>query len=209
MHVERLRLTDFRNYAELELELPAGLVVFQGRNAQGKSNVLEAVALLATTRSFRTTTERETVRWGAPGHFARLDGVIARRADRVHIEIVIADATMANPVGAPAEAGAAPASAPAPFRKRIRVNGTPRRAMDLLGQMTVVVFTPRDLDLVAGEPSQRRRFLDLTLCQVNSAYCRTLSQYQKVIAQRAALLRRIRDGEEGPHALAYWDEQLA
>jgi DNA replication and repair protein RecF len=211
MHVERLRLTDFRNYPALDLQLPPGLVVLRGRNAQGKSNVLEAVALLATTRSFRTSTERETVRWGAPGHFARLDGVVARRADSVHIEIVIADATMAGLVGSPAEGGGAASgtSAPAPFRKRIRVNGTPRRAMDLLGQVTVVVFTPRDLDLVAGEPSQRRRFLDLTLCQVRPAYCRALSQYQKVVAQRAALLRRIRDGEESPHALAYWDEQLA
>jgi DNA replication and repair protein RecF len=62
---------------------------------------------------------------------------------------------------------------------------------------------------VVGEPSQRRRFLDLTLCQVRPAYCRALSQYQKVLAQRAALLRRIRDGEESPAALAFWDEQLA
>lgn len=203
MHVERLRLTDFRNYAALDLTLRPGLIVFQGRNAQGKSNVLEAIALLATTRSFRTSTERETVRWGAPGHFARIDGTIARRTDTLHVELVIVDAAQAD------GAGQIPPSGPAAaLRKRIRVNGTPRRAMDLMGQVTVVVFTPHDLDLVAGEPAQRRRFLDVTLCQVRPAYCRTLSQYQKVLAQRAALLRRIRDGEEGPHALAYWDEQL-
>ncbi|HEY7834061.1 MAG TPA: DNA replication/repair protein RecF [Ktedonobacterales bacterium] len=213
MHVERLRLTDFRNYAALDLSLRPGLVVFRGRNAQGKSNVLEAVSILATSRSFRTATERETVRWGAPGHFARVDGLVARRADTAHVEVVIADATVGE--GQPAAPGGAPASvasatsAPAPFRKRIRVNGTPRRAMDLIGQVTVVVFTPRELDLVAGEPSQRRRFLDLTLCQVKPAYCRALSQYQKVITQRAALLRRIRDGEESPHALAYWDGEMA
>jgi DNA replication and repair protein RecF len=81
--------------------------------------------------------------------------------------------------------------------------------MDLLGQVTVVVFAPTDLDLVIGSPSERRRFLDLTLCQVHHTYCRALSQYQKVIAQRAALLRRVRDNEEGPHALSYWDEQLS
>lgn len=217
MHVERLRLTDFRNYPALDLTLRPGLSVFQGRNAQGKSNVLEAIALLATTRSFRTSTERETVRWGAPGHFARVDGTVARRADTIHVEIVIADAALSG--AAPAPPMPAPAAAPASaltstpplptMRKRVRVNGTPRRAMDLIGQVTVVVFTPRDLDLVEGEPSQRRRFLDLTLCQVRPAYCRALSQYQKVLTQRSALLRRIRDGEDSPHALAYWDEQLA
>ncbi len=216
MHVERLRLTDFRNYAALDLLLRPGLIVFQGRNAQGKSNVLEAIALLATTRSFRTSTERETVRWGAPGHFARVDGTVARRADTIHVEIVVADAALAGssptptapaaPVPAPTLAPAAP---PPTMRKLVRVNGAPRRAMDLIGQVTVVVFTPRDLDLVEGEPSQRRRFLDLTLCQVRPAYCRALSQYQKVLTQRSALLRRIRDGDESPHALAYWDEQLA
>jgi DNA replication and repair protein RecF len=216
MHLERLRLTDFRNYATLDLPLAPGLIVFQGRNAQGKSNVLEAVSLLATTRSFRTSTDRETVRWGAPGHFARLDGTVARRVDRLHIEVVITDAALAGEPGAPSPVAAvAPgtpaAGAPPPpaQRKRIKVNGAPRRAMDLLGMLTAVVFTPHDLDLVVGEPSQRRRFLDLTLCQVRPAYCRALSQYQKVLAQRSALLRRIRDGEESPAALAFWDEQLA
>jgi DNA replication and repair protein RecF len=211
MHLERLRLTDFRNYAALDLPLAPGLIVFQGRNAQGKSNVLEAVALLATTRSFRTSTDRETVRWGAPGRFTRLDGTVARRTDTLHIEMVISDAALAGEPGATGASAPAATGAPPPpaQRKRIKVNGTPRRAMDLLGMMTAVVFTPHDLDLVVGEPSQRRRFLDLTLCQVRPAYCRALSQYQKVLAQRAALLRRIRDGEESPAALAFWDEQLA
>ena len=78
MYVERLRLTDFRNYRELDLPLPRGLVVFSGRNAQGKSNLLEAVMLAATSRSFRTTSEREAVRWAAPGHFARVDVNVER-----------------------------------------------------------------------------------------------------------------------------------
>ena len=94
-------------------------------------------------------------------------------------------------------------------RKRIRVNGVPRRAMDLIGQITVVIFSPSDLDLVTGSPAERRRFLDLTLCQVHPSYCRNLSQYQKVLLQRSALLRRIRDDKESPHALRFWDEQLA
>jgi DNA replication and repair protein RecF len=208
MRVERLRFTDFRNYRELDLALPGGLVVLQGRNAQGKSNILEAVGLIATSRSFRTSSEREAVRWGAQGRFARIEATVARDTDMLTVEIVVADPQATIPGETPS-ATSAPMPPGAPFRKRIRVNGVARRAMDLLGQVTVVVFAPTDLDLVIGSPSERRRFLDLTLCQVHPAYCRALSQYQKVIAQRAALLRRVRENEESPHALAYWDEQLS
>ncbi len=193
MRVERLRLTDFRNYRELDLTLPGGVVILSGRNAQGKSNLLEAISLIATSRSFRTTTDREAVRWGAPGRFARVVGDVVRRQDRLEIEIILAEG--------PDE------SAPA-FRKRVRVNGAPRRAMDLVGLAPIVVFAPTDLDLVIGGPADRRRLLDLTLCQTNRQYCRTLSQYQKVIAQRGALLRRIRDRLESPQSLGYWDDQL-
>ena len=240
MHVARLRLTDFRSYRELDLALPRGLVVLRGRNAQGKSNVLEAVAIAATSRSFRTASERETVRWGALGHFARVEALVVRRADTLDVEVVISDVgtdagidgassaatgarsgpaqrpagAVAGEVTAGAQGGssaipALPTPPAAPFRKRIRVNGAPRRAMDLLGQVTVVVFAPTHLDLVTGPPGERRRFLDMTLCQVHPAYCRALSQYHKILTQRAALLKRIRDGEESGNALTYWDEQLA
>jgi DNA replication and repair protein RecF len=209
MHVERLRLSDFRNYRDLDVALPAGLIVLQGRNAQGKSNILEAIGLVATSRSFRTNSEREVVRWGAPAHFARVEAAIKRRSDAVTVDVLVSDAGAATPAGTETPAVTIPPPPGAPFRKRIRINGVAHRAMDLLGQVTVVTFSPTDLDLVIGSPAERRRFLDLTLCQVHPAYCRALSQYQKVIAQRAALLRRIREGEEGPHALTYWDEQLA
>jgi len=209
MYVERLRLSDFRNYRDLDLSLPSGLIVFHGRNAQGKSNVLEALGLVATSRSFRTSSEREVVRWGAPTHFARVDASVKRRSDTVSVDVLISDAGATAPAGSDPPAIAVPPPPGAPFRKRIRINGVPHRAMDLLGQVTVVIFAPTDLDLVVGSPAERRRFLDLTLCQVHPTYCRALSQYQKVIAQRAALLRRIREGEEGQHALTYWDEQLA
>jgi DNA replication and repair protein RecF len=209
MRIERLRLTDFRNYASLDLALPTGLIVFSGRNAQGKSNILEAVTLCAMTRSFRTASERELVRWGAEGHFTRVEATAARRRDQVQVEIVVTDSSQLVE-GRPALPGSSDIVPPSALpRKRIRVNGVPRRAMDLIGQITVVIFSPTELELVTGSPAERRRFLDLTLCQVNPSYCRNLSQYQKVLLQRAALLRRIRDDKESPHALRFWDEQLA
>ncbi len=208
MRVERLRLTDFRSYRELDLTLPAGLTVFYGRNAQGKSNLLEAISLIATTRSFRTSSEREAIRWGAPGRFARVVADIARSRDQLEIEVILAEGVDDATPTTPASAAAPSAPTGATFRKRVRVNGAPRRAIDLVGLAPVVVFAPTDLDLVTGGPSQRRHFLDLTLCQTHHTYCRTLSQYQKVIAQRGALLKRIREGLDTAQSLAYWDDQL-
>jgi DNA replication and repair protein RecF len=208
MYLQRLRLTNFRNYEALDLALKPGLSIFQGRNAQGKSNLLESIALLATSRSFRAGGERETVRWGAPGHFARVDAQLARRAGPLGVEIVIADPKPTAP-GATRRSEESGAFQPPPaLRKRIKINGTPRRAMDLLGQVNVVLFAPPDLDLVIGTPQYRRHYLDVTLCQVNSRYCHALSQFQKVQAQRAALLRRIRENQEDPRSLSFWDEQF-
>ncbi|HEX8983102.1 MAG TPA: DNA replication/repair protein RecF [Ktedonobacterales bacterium] len=208
MRVERLRLTDFRSYRELDLTLPAGLTIFYGRNAQGKSNLLEAISLISTTRSFRTSSEREAIRWGASGRFARVVANIARSRDTLEIEVLLAEGVEDTTATAPASERAPADPSGATFRKRVKVNGAPRRAIDLVGQAPIVVFAPTDLDLVTGGPAQRRHFLDLTLCQTHPAYCRSLSRYQKVIAQRSALLKRIRDGLETPQSLAYWDDQL-
>ncbi len=208
MYLQRLRLTNFRNYEALDLTLGPGLSIFQGRNAQGKSNLLESIALLATSRSFRAGGERETVRWGAPGHFARVDAQLARRAGPLGVEIVIADPKPPAPGETRRAEEAGAFHAPPALRKRIKINGAPRRAMDLLGQVNVVLFAPPDLDLVIGTPQYRRHYLDVTLCQVNQRYCHALSQFQKVQAQRAALLRRIRENEEDPRSLSFWDEQF-
>lgn len=207
MLLERLRLANFRNYEALDLALRPGLSIFQGRNAQGKSNLLESIALLATSRSFRAGGERETVRWDAPGHFARVDAQIARRAGPLSVEIIIADPPTVGQPRQPGDRGAF--QAPPALRKRIKINGVQRRAMDLLGQVNVVLFAPPDLDLVTGPPQNRRHYLDVVLCQTNHHYCHALSQFQKVQTQRAALLRRIREREEDPRALGFWDEQFA
>jgi DNA replication and repair protein RecF len=208
MYLQRLRLTNFRNYEALDLTLKPGLSIFQGRNAQGKSNLMESIALLATSRSFRAGGERETVRWGAPGHFARVDAQLERHAGPLGVEIVIADPKPTAP-GATRRSDESGAFQPPPaLRKRIKINGTPRRAMDLLGKVSVVLFAPPDLDLVIGTPQYRRHYLDVTLCQVNSRYYHALGQFQKVQAQRAALLRRIRDNQDDPRSLSFWDEQF-
>jgi len=207
MLLERLRLANFRNYETLDLALLPGLSIFQGRNAQGKSNLLESIALLATSRSFRAGGERETVRWDAPGHFARVDAHLSRRTGPLSVEIVIADPPSLSASRQNMDHTAF--QAPPALRKRVKINGVPRRAMDLLGQVNVVLFVPSDLDLVTGTPLYRRHYLDVILCQTDHHYCHALSQFQKVQTQRAALLRRIREQEEDPRSLTFWDEQFA
>ena len=203
MHLLRLVLSDFRNYQHLNLPLSAGLFLFYGENAQGKTNLLEAVGLLATGNSFHASSDREVVSWQAEEHIARIEGDVKRREDSLHIDLTIFDPT--PPEQATGPALELPANMP---RKRIKINGVPHKTIDLIGQMKVVLFAPTDLHLVDGSPEERRRFLDRALCQVQPRYCQALVKYRKIVTQRSALLKRIRDQREDPHMLAYLDEQL-
>ncbi len=196
MHLRHLSLTNFRNYIRLELDLPLGLTIVQGQNAQGKSNLLEAIVYLATSKSLRAGSESELVSWQVrdePYPFARLAAEIDRgdRIDRIDITLL-------------------PNKGNGRFRKQVRINAVNKRAMDLVGLMRTVIFRPEDVDLVSGPPGQRRRYLDIALCQMEPAYCRALSHYQKVLAQRNALLRNLAEqgGRDAGGQLRYWDEKL-
>ena len=205
MYLSHLSLSDFRNYKHLDLSLGPGLFLFYGENAQGKTNLLEAVAMLATSNSFHATTDREIVNWDALDHIARIDGSVKRRDDEVKIEIVIIDPIpfeMQNSGSLPIEF---PANAQ---RKRIKINSVPKKGIDLIGQVTVVLFAPTDLRLVDGSPEERRRFLDRGLCQMQPRYCQALMKYRKIVTQRSALLKRIRENQEDPRMLDYLDDQL-
>src|SRR6266404_331673 len=202
MYLSYLSLKDFRNYKQLDLPLESGLLLFQGENAQGKTNLLEAVAMLATSNSFHASVDREVVNWDAPDRIARVAASVKRHTGEAKIEVVIIDPTPTGEVGtqfiAPNDRQ----------RKRIKINGVPKRAIDLIGLVTVVLFSPNDLSLVDGSPEERRRFLDRGLCQVQPHYCHALNRYRKIIAQRSALLKRIRENQEDPRMLDYLDEKM-
>ena len=200
MYLSHLKLHDFRNFKRLDLPLGRGLSLFYGENAQGKTNLLEAIAMLATSNSFHATSDREVINWDAPDSIARIVAEVERREDATTLEIVIIDA---NGNGVPATPGS-----PERQRKRIKINGATKKAVDLIGQVTVVLFAPTDLRLVDGSPEDRRRFLDRALCQIRPHSCAALARYRKVITQRSALLKRIRDNQEEPRMLDYLDEKL-
>ena len=196
MELRSLQIANFRNITEMELVLPAGLVVIAGENAQGKSNLLEAVYLLALSKSYRASTDRELVSWATveSGGYAMVSGMVTRRRGEVEIRVGL-ECLVGQGVDAK-------------VRKRVRINGVGRRASDLLGLLNAVFFSADDVELVFGSPSVRRRYLDVMLAQVSRAYVRALQRYQKVLLQRNYLLRNIRDGRAKEAELGYWDESL-
>ncbi|MBE3558803.1 MAG: AAA family ATPase, partial [Ktedonobacteraceae bacterium] len=152
MYLSHLALSEFRNYRQLDLTLGPGLFIFYGDNAQGKTNLLEAVGMLATASSFHATSDREVVNWHAPDHVAHLSGEVRRRTDTIQIEITVFDPSPPLPDSTSAEARSTtplplPASTP---RKRYKINGIPRKTINTIGQMKVVLFAPTDLHLVEG-----------------------------------------------------------
>jgi DNA replication and repair protein RecF len=186
-------LANFRSYRSLDLSLEPGLTVVHGANGSGKSNLLEAIYLLAIGKSYRAGTERELVSWETAdaGGMAIVAGYVRRSDGPAELRVGLDCGTQANAV-----------------QKRIRVNGVPRRATDLVGVLSAVHFSAEDIDLVSGAPQGRRRYLDVMLSQLGGHYVQALQRYQRVLTQRNHLLRDLREGRAGEDELAYWDRSL-
>ena len=200
MWIRRLTLSHFRNYRSLELELPRGCTLILGDNAQGKSNLLEAAFLLATTRSDRVLTDGGLIHWDVLDDaqpVARVTANVERNDGPLELEIVL--------VGRPRPGD----RARVPASKRLRVNGVAKRQADVVGQLMAVLFTTDDMELISGSPSTRRHYLDVMLSQIDPAYTQALQRYGKVVTQRNALLKRIQSGEAGADELDFWDEELS
>ena len=205
MHISHLSLENFRNFARLDLELAPGRTVLYGGNAQGKTNLLEALSMFATARSVRASHERELIRWEAAPEeipFARVKGSIERSQGSLQVEIVV-QLARSLPSDGPASGDETPQ-----LQKRVRVNGIPRRASDLIGEVNAVLFAPQDIELVHGPPPVRRRYLDITLSQADRVLLRELQRYTRVLSQRNHLLRAIREGRAGQEELSFWDGEL-
>jgi DNA replication and repair protein RecF len=191
VRLTRLVLEDFRSYVSAELHPEPGLTIVAGPNGAGKTNLLEAIFVAVTGRSHRAGSDAELVRHARPFARVRLDlsdpgGATAR------VELVV-----------PGE------DASPEIRKRVTVNGVPRRAAAIGDTVRVVLFRPEEMLLLVGAPSERRRFLDAILAQRHRAAARDLAELGRILAQRNALLRAIRRDEATPENLAFWDEQLA
>ncbi len=198
IHIARLSLTGFRNHNQTVLELGPGLNVFEGENGHGKSNLLEAVYMLAIAKSPRTSSERELINWrlGDSGGHVQVLGVGRERDETVQaqVDFDVAASGKANGKG---------------YRKSLRLNGIVRSSSDFVGHLNVVFFEADDLEIVLGSPSVRRRYLDILISQSRPAYLKSLQRYSKVVTQRNHLLRRIREGSATNDEMSFWDERLA
>jgi DNA replication and repair protein RecF len=196
IYISHLSLTNFRNYSQQELDLEPQAMVLHGDNAQGKTNFLEAIYVLAMGKSHRASLERELINWSPAGEgnsVTRLVAQVRKNSGDLRVEMAIS---------------APPLASDTRVQKRIKINGVPRRAVDLVGQLNVVLFSSRDIDLVAGTPSQRRRYLDVANSQVNPKYLHALQQYNKVLLQRNHLLRLIGERRADEGQLDFWDREL-
>jgi DNA replication and repair protein RecF len=192
MRVTRLLLEDFRSYAAAELLPDARLTIVAGANGAGKTNLLEAIHVAIAGRSHRAAADHELVRHGRPFARVRLDLSDAADADGSRLELLL-----------PGEL------APAEVRKRLLLNGLPRRPASVHEVVRSVLFRPEEMLLLVGSPGERRRFLDGILAQRDRRAGRDLAELARVLAQRNALLRAIRREEASVEGLDFWDEQLA
>jgi DNA replication and repair protein RecF len=189
VYLEKLSLTDFRSYAQVDLSLEPGVTVLVGSNGIGKTNLMEAIGYLATLNSHRVSTDAPLLRFGTDRAMIRAKLVRGEQATVLELEI---NASRAN---------------------RGRINrSNPVRARDLLGICQTVLFAPEDLALVKGDPSNRRRFLDELLVSLMPRHAATRSDYDRVLKQRNALLKSGRAGKftAGHEAtLDVWDQHMA
>ena len=213
MRVTELALEDFRSYERICLELDPGITAFVGPNGQGKTNLLEAVHLLARGDSPRARDDQEMVRWGAV--LARASATVAR----AYRTSAPASPALSEPPSADHKRVEVLLFAPPPGERRrprrYLVNGAGKRAEDALGTIVVVAFFPEDVELLTAAPAARRRYLDAMIGQVDRAHRADTREYARVVEQRNALLRSFAAGRDPEtetivptQELAFWDTEL-
>lgn len=186
MFVKTLQLEQYRNIEQLSLSTDASVNILIGPNAQGKTNILESLFVLALTKSHRTHKDKELIRFEQ--QHARLSAEINKKYGDVKLEMSIS-----------------------PQGKTAKLNGLEQKKLSgFVGSLNVVMFAPEDLEIVKGSPSIRRRFMDMEIGQVHPSYLHHLSQYQRIIAQKNTFFKKASaSGDSASVMLDVWNEQLA
>lgn len=185
MRIERIVLRHFRNYTQLDLDFSQNINLFIGNNAQGKTNILEAIYLLCTGKSHRTAHDADLIQWQNTG--CSVDLFFYKQEVSQKIRFLLSR----------------------PQKRTFLFNGSPTRFRDLVGTVNAVLFSPEDLSLVKGAPNLRRHFLNVEISQADPRYYHLLLNYNRVLTQRNNLLRGIRESHVASDTLEEWDLQLA
>lgn len=186
MIIKSLDLMDFRNYENLNIDFGSGINIFYGDNAQGKTNILEAIYMSATTKSHRGTKDKDIIRFGCEEGHIRLF-LLNNENVESKLDIHLRKSKT----------------------KGIAVDGVRlKKATELLGLINVVLFSPEDLDIIKGGPGERRRFIDMELCQLDDFYIYNLNNYNRIINQRNNLLKDLYFNPSLKDTIGIWDSQL-
>lgn len=188
MYIEELSLVHFRNLHRADIKMNQGINIFYGNNAQGKTNLLEAVYLCATGRSQRTRIDSQMILFGQKESHIQLIVIkdnVNKNKEKIDVHLKREG------------------------KKGIAVNTIPIRKLgELFGTLPIVIFSPEDLNLIKEGPAERRRFLDMELCQLNKIYYYDLQQYYKILKQRNAVLKNMQKNKKIADTLSVWDSQL-
>lgn len=185
MYIESVQLKNFRNYDSLELAFDKGTNIFYGNNAQGKTNILESLYLCGTTKSHRGSKDKEIVKFGE---------------EEAHIRMMVNRNQINYKIDMHLRKNKA---------KGVAINGLPiKKASELFGVVNMVFFSPEDLNIIKNGPGERRRFLDMELCQLDKIYLKDLASYNHIVNQRNKLLKDmyVQPGLKG--TLDIWDMQM-
>ena len=184
MYINKIKLNNFRNYEEQEILLNPNINIFYGDNAQGKTNIIESIFLCAIGKSFRTTNDKEMIKFNKENASVYIE---YKKVDREGtIKIYIEN------------------------KKNIYVNGIKiKKLSELLGKINIVIFTPDDIQILKEGPQKRRRFLDIMIGQLRPNYVHILNLYNKTLEQRNNYLKQIKIENKPEELLEIWDEKLA
>ena len=183
MYITNIKLTNFRNYDEQEIELGKNINIFYGDNAQGKTNIIESIFLCSIGKSFRTNKENEMIKFNKDFSSVYVEYKKSDREGNIKIDL-------SN-------------------RKNIYTNGIKiKKLSDLLGNINTVIFTPDDINILRDGPSKRRRFLDIMIGQLRPNYIYLLNMYNKTLEQRNNYLKQIKEENKPEDLLDIWDEKL-
>ena len=184
MWINKIKVNNFRNYDNEEIELNKNINIFYGENAQGKTNIIEAIFLCSLGKSFRAKKDNEMIKLNEQNAIVEIEYEKSDRDGKIKIEI-------GN-------------------KKNIYLNGIKiKKLSELLGNLNIVIFTPDDIGILKGGPQNRRRFLDIMISQLRPNYMHVLNLYLKTIEQRNNYLRQIKEEHKDENLLEIWDEKLA
>ena len=198
MHLDHLSLTNFRNFARLDIDIPRRVVLLVGSNAQGKTSVLEAIYFLASFTSFQTHTDRQLVNFVEARNPLAVTRLVAdyERGQRKH---KLEARLILEPTGINGQR----------LRKEILLDGVKKQMNEVIGHFNAVIFVPQMSQIIEDGPDERRRYINLALAQAVPAYAGVLSEYGQALTQRNALLKTLAESGGDPHQLDVWDETLA